>query len=316
MDLENLFIKLKEMDDDVITKSVSFSLVKKADNNENENLFYKYRIEADVQKGLYNLVKNYFNDKRVRNRNQNKYDAVIQRRDNKGYYLVNKFDYNHVKEFFNTLKNTKTIGSSKNIKIEKFIAYIITIEYETDKFIYYLGEISALNSLNKTKFVGNITDDKLKRVDENNLVGFNEKMAMFVYEQEMIINQISIFEKLCNMHIEFDEQASQLLETISEYDVITNFNEFKKRIQKDSKFSRRLAKLNEQPERVVAFFKNINNVNQVLESTEFRGKFDGIELVDGKLVYKENLTQQFISLISDSAYESIVGKQKRLDENI
>ncbi|WP_436942109.1 Kiwa anti-phage protein KwaB-like domain-containing protein [Staphylococcus xylosus] len=316
MDLENLFIKLKAMDDDVITKSVAFSLVKKADNNENENLFYKYRIEADVQKDLYNLVKNYFNDKRVRNRNQNKYDAVIQRRDNKGFYLVNECDYNHVKKFFNALKNTKTIGSSKNIKIEKFIAYIITIEYETDKFIYYLGEISALNSLNKTKFVGNITDDKLKRVDENNLVGFNEKMAMFVCDEEMIINQISIFEKLCNMHIEFDEQASQLLETISEYDLITNFNEFEKRIQKDSKFSRRLAKLNEQPERVVAFFKNINNVNQVLESTEFREKFDGIELVDGKLVYKENLTQQFISLISDSAYESIVGKQKRLDENI
>lgn len=93
---------------------VAFSLVKKADNNENENLFYKYRIEGDVQKDLYNLAKNHFNDKRVRNRNQNKYDAVIQSRDNKGFYLVNEFDYNHVKEFFKLWIYRKTRWNGKS----------------------------------------------------------------------------------------------------------------------------------------------------------------------------------------------------------
>ncbi|PNY96192.1 DUF4868 domain-containing protein [Mammaliicoccus sciuri] len=316
MNLDSIFDKLKEMDDEVITKSVSFALVKKSDSDNQQNLFYEYKVEADVQKDLYSLVKNYFNDKRIRNRDKSKYDAVIQRKDYKGFYLVAKSDYNHVKKFFNDLKNSNSIGSSKNVNIEKFIAYIITIEYETDKYIYYIGEISALSSLNKTKFIGNITDDKLKKIKQNNLVGFNEKMAMFIHDEEMLINQISIFEKLCNMHIEFDEQATNLLNTISEYDVITNFEKFDKKVKKDKRFSRRLAKLNEHPERVVAFFENIEGVNEVLNSEEFNEKFKGIVLENGKLVYKEELTQQFISLISDSAYESIVGKQKRLDEMI
>ncbi|MFW3611029.1 Kiwa anti-phage protein KwaB-like domain-containing protein [Staphylococcus caprae] len=314
MDLESIFDNLKNMKEDEIKKSVRFSLEKKAENDTGKNLFYEFDVEGDVQLELFNLVKNYFNDKRIRDRSTKKYDAVIQRRGETGFYLINKNDYTQVSEFIERINNDTRIKTSKNIDIDEFIAYVIAIEYSTNNYVYYIGEISALSSLNKTKFIGNITDDKLKKINEKNLVGFNQTMAMFIHDNEMLINQIRIFEKLCNMHTEFEKLAKELLDTISSYDVINNFEEFKASVEMDNKFKRRLAKLNETPDRVIAFLENIDNVKDVLDSPDFKDKFEGIKLEDNKLKYEKTKTQQFITLISDSAYESIVGKQKRLDE--
>ena len=314
MDLESIFNNLKKMNEDEIKKSVTFSLIKKAENDKEKNLFYEFDIEGDVQLDLFDLVRKYFNDKRIRDRATQKYDAVIQRRGDKGFYLIKKDDYTQVSNFFEAIKNDTRIKTSKDFDIDDFIAYVVTIEYSSNKYVYYIGEISALTSLNKTKFIGNITDKKLKKISEKNLVGFNQTMAMFIHDNEMLINQIRIFEKLCNMHTEFKKIADELLETISSYKVIDNFEEFKNEVEIDDKFSRRLAKLSETPDRVIAFLKNIENAKDVLASPDFKDKFKGIILKENKLVYDKTMTQQFITLISDSAYESIVSKQKRLDE--
>ncbi len=52
MDLEKLFIKVKAMDDNLITKYVTFSLVKKADNYENENYFINIELNM-ICKRIY-----------------------------------------------------------------------------------------------------------------------------------------------------------------------------------------------------------------------------------------------------------------------
>lgn len=164
MDLESIFNDLKKMKEDEIKRSVTFSLIKKAKNDKEKNLFYEFDIEGDVQVDLFELVKKYFNDKRIRDREMQKYDAVIQRRGDKGFYLIEKDDYNHVNNFFEAIKNDTRIKTSKDIDIDDFIAYVVTIEYSLNKYVYYIGEISALTSLNKTKFIGNITDKKLKKL--------------------------------------------------------------------------------------------------------------------------------------------------------
>lgn len=164
MDLESIFNNLKKMNEDEIKKSVTFSLIKKAENDKEKNLFYEFDIEGDVQLDLFDLVRKYFNDKRIRDRATQKYDAVIQRRGDKGFYLIKKDDYTQVSNFFEAIKNDTRIKTSKDFDIDDFIAYVVTIEYSSNKYVYYIGEISALTSLNKTKFIGNITDKKLKKL--------------------------------------------------------------------------------------------------------------------------------------------------------
>ena len=63
MDLESIFNDLKKMKEDEIKRSVTFSLIKKARNDKEKNLFYEFDIEGDVQVDLFELVKKYFNDK-------------------------------------------------------------------------------------------------------------------------------------------------------------------------------------------------------------------------------------------------------------
>lgn len=48
MDLESIFNNLKKMNEDEIKKSVTFSLIKKAENDKEKNLFYEFDITTNL----------------------------------------------------------------------------------------------------------------------------------------------------------------------------------------------------------------------------------------------------------------------------
>lgn len=316
MDINGIYENLRNMNDDTIGKSVKFFLIKESDTDKKTKVVYSVDMESDVQKNLYNIVINFFRDKRKREREQKDYDIVMQHSHFKGYYLLGADKYESVKNFTALLEKREKISSIKGYEITDFFAYAISITINNQEKVYFIGEISALSKLSKTKVLGNLKDNKLKSVKEDNLLGFSSNMGMFIYKEELLINQIRLFEKCCNMSTEFEAKAITFIDSLKELDSIENFDDFQKISDVDAGAVRRLAKLSEYPDRVKKFFDNKDEIKTVLESEEFKEKFEGIKLENGKLLYDENYRHQFITLISDSAYESIVGKEKRIDETL
>lgn len=98
--------------------------------------------------------------------------------------------------------------------------------------------------------------------------------------------------------------------------MIDGIVDFKNITEEDARIARRLTKMNKDPERVKGFFSNIENVSRVLKDPSFKQQFEGIEFNAGKLQFSSDKRQQFVTLIADAAYESIVGKQKRIDHSL
>ncbi|EHT1795060.1 DUF4868 domain-containing protein [Staphylococcus pseudintermedius] len=314
MNLDYIFYKLKDMDDQTRNRSVKFNMIKESDNS-SDILLYNVEVESSVQESLFNVVYEFLNHKKRREKEQKEYDAIMQHNHFKGYYCIENDKYNGVKKFDELLKNDK-LESTSGYDINDFFAYCIEICICNTETFYYVGQITALSKLSKTKLIGNITDKKLKRINNDELFGINNNMGFVSFNSEFLINQISIFEKYTQMNSEFVKSAKDFVKVLSEMDVIENIDEMKLQFETDSIIARRLSKLSEYPDRVKNFFDNKEEINKVLESDEFKDKFKGIKYVNGKLLYDNEYRNQFITLISDSAYESIVGKEKRIDETL
>ncbi|WP_301406218.1 Kiwa anti-phage protein KwaB-like domain-containing protein, partial [Enterococcus entomosocium] len=153
-------------------------------------------------------------------------------------------------------------------------------------------------------------------LDTNDTFGFSKNIAMVIYDDEVLIKHLPIFEKCCQMETEFKKNSAEVLNSIASFKFIDNIEELLHTAEKDTRIARRLTKMNSDPDRVKAFFTNKDRVKLVLKDPEFNDKFKGIEYNGSTLVYDSKLRQQFITLISDASYESIVGGQKRIDNSL
>ena len=231
------------------------------------------------------------------------------------FFLCDSNKYQGITEFFN-LFETATTTSTTAKNIEDYFAYALKIYIEDKNPLIFIGPFVSLSKISNTKFVGNLKKKELERVDSKDMFGLGSNMAMVLYNNELVINHIPLFERCCHMQTEFNKNGLEVLTNIEKYGVIDGIEELKKVVESDSRIARRLTKMNQDPARVKAFFSNIKDVNDVLNDQKFKKQFEGIVLINDKLKYDDSKRQQFITLIADAAYQSIVGKQKRIDNSI
>ncbi|MDT2604816.1 DUF4868 domain-containing protein [Enterococcus pseudoavium] len=317
MDVNQLFKdvkKVSELSDKDFEGAVEFFLLteKKKDGVQ----VYSPDVKNSVQRELLDFFIEYFKFSQVRNRTQVPYDVVMVRPEKKNFFICESSKYEGVETFYNQFYDKTPFSSTKGKNVKNFIAYALKIYISEDDYLCFIGPFTSLSQVKKTRFVGNLNDKELTKVNSEHMFGLSPNMAMLMHDNEVLFNNIPIFEKCCEMSTEFKKNASEVIDTIDKYNVITGIQDLKSTVQEDERIARRLTKMNQDPERVKSFFSNIKNVKKVLNDPSFKERFSGIEFESGKLEYKSEKRQQFVTLIADAAYESIVGRQKRIDHSL
>ncbi|MDT2758490.1 Kiwa anti-phage protein KwaB-like domain-containing protein [Enterococcus xiangfangensis] len=317
MDINQLFKdvkKVSESNDKDFEGAVEFFLLteKKKDGVQ----VYSPDVKNSVQRELLDFFIEYFKFSQVRDRKQVPYDVVMVRPEKTNFFICESSKYKGVEFFYNQFYNKNHFSSTKGKDLKNFIAYALKIYVSEDEHLCFIGPFTSLSQVKKTKFIGNLNDKELTKVNSEHMFGLSPSMAMLMYDNEVLFNNIPIFEKCCEMSTEFTKNASEIIDTIDKYNVIKGIQDFKATVQEDERIARRLTKMNQDPERVKGFFSNIENVKKVLDDPSFKERFNGIKFEAGKLEYTSEKRQQFVTLIADAAYESIVGRQKRIDHSL
>ncbi|EFU14964.1 Kiwa anti-phage protein KwaB-like domain-containing protein [Enterococcus faecalis] len=317
MDIGQLYKDVQtvsELDDKNFEGSVEFFLL--TEKQKDGVQIFAPDVSNDVQRDLLTFFTKYFQNAQIRNREQIPYDVVMSRPEKKNFFVCETSKYDGVNKFYKKFEEEEHYSSTEGKNVTNFIAYALKIYLTNNEHVCFIGAFTSLSQINKTKFVGNLKDKKLTKVKSDNMFGLSPTMALLMYNNEVVINNIPIFEKCCELSTEFKKNASDVIDTINEYGVIKGIDEFRTTAQDDERIARRLTKMNQDPERVKSFFSNIKSVKKVLKDESFKDRFEGIEFINGKLEYKADKRQQFVTLIADAAYESIVGKQKRIDHSL
>ncbi|EAA0165981.1 DUF4868 domain-containing protein, partial [Listeria monocytogenes] len=219
--------------------------------------------------------------------------------------------------FFSKLEDENNhIKELKKLAINQVFAYSVRVKLETDNYLYFFGSFKNLAKIKKGKVIGNLKKNELVSLESNSVLGLDGNIKLLFWENDILIRQTRFFEKLCDLSKLYKNESQKVLKVISEYAVIENMTRLTELANENILIARRLTKLNSDPERVKNFFKNVENVEKVLQDEKFNDKFTGITYVDKKLNYDENEPNKFITLIADAAYESIVGKEKRIDKGL
>lgn len=317
MDINDIYDKTIAMVKDKekpIEASVELFFIKESDNG-NNILLYRPQIDKGIPSDLITFFTNAFQMKSNRDKIQEEYDVVMQHQGN-NFVIVEKDKFDGTKIFWDLIEKEEYQTTMKGYSTEDFFAYGFKVKLSNDQWFAYIGELSSLSRLSKTKILGNLSDDRLKKVEKKDHIGFNKNMSMILSDDQILIKNIRIFEKFCDMDTEFIKQSKLVLESIKAHNAIKNIDKLEITASDDPRIARRLTKLNNDPTRVSAFFGNIKNVNKVLKDKEFSEHFKGIKFDGKQLEYDEKLRQQFITLIADAAYKSIVGNKKRIDKSL
>ncbi|HFK0223651.1 TPA: Kiwa anti-phage protein KwaB-like domain-containing protein, partial [Listeria monocytogenes] len=278
-------------------------------------LFYKPHIQQEVQEELLDIFLDEFKNTAKRNVNQEEYDFVINNNDIN--YITNKDKFVETNNFFSKLEDENNhIKELKKLAINQVFAYSVRVKLETDNYLYFFGSFKNLAKIKKGKVIGNLKKNELVSLESNSVLGLDGNIKLLFWENDILIRQTRFFEKLCDLSKLYKNESQKVLKVISEYAVIENMTRLTELANENILIARRLTKLNSDPERVKNFFKNVENVEKVLQDEKFNDKFTGITYVDKKLNYDENEPNKFITLIADAAYESIVGKEKRIDKGL
>lgn len=311
INIEEMYTKIENLREKCNGKVALFLIRYKKE----EPLFFKPHIQQEVQEELLDIFLDEFKNISKRNVQQEEYDFVINNNDIN--YFTKKDKFNETNNFFSKLENKEYhIKELKEIAINQVFAYSVRVKLDTNEYLYFFGSFKNLAKIKKGKVIGNLKKNELVSLESDSVLGLDGNIKLLFLGDDILIRQTRFFEKLCDLSKLYKSASKQVLQTISEYAVIENMNGLTDLADKNILIARRLTKLNSDPDRLKSFFENVKNVEDVLQDPEFNNKFTGITYVDGMLKYSENEPHKFITLIADAAYESIVGRQKRIDNGL
>ena len=273
-------------------------------------------VEIKEQRGILRMFIAYIEKIERSKKNVEPFDIVANQKGNMLFVPKNSFsNVNTVLDKMNSNAHT----DFKGLLMEDFIAYAGKVNNKDEEFTFF-GKFTSLSKVANNGFMANLKDGTFKKVTQE-VYGFSQNIDFIEFNKNLqLFGNISLFDKLFNMDEYYRVEAKKLLNGKIITDNIDNSQQLITDIGNDGVSSKRLAKLNSDPERIKAFVNHMNkNINAVLNSNEITlAKFKEIEYDEEtkKLKYNTKKKREFISLIADAPYKSIVGEQVRIDKSL
>ncbi|WP_313999916.1 Kiwa anti-phage protein KwaB-like domain-containing protein [Lactobacillus paragasseri] len=200
-----------------------------------------------------------------------------------------------------------TISSRVTVNHYDFFTY--ELDTSNNKKMYVLRRINKVKAI-KSGILGKLFDGEFSKIETSNLLGIDNAIDLLIYEDKIWVFKHIALERIFKLKDEFKEKAKEVLENKIFTDKIKNFDNLKERALKNGNYVKRLAKLHDSSQ-VTLFLDKIDKTEIVIEKFAL-----DIEVENGVLIYRdETQVGNFINLMQDSYYQTLIGEENGIDEN-
>lgn len=214
-------------------------------------------------------------------------------------------EFEMVKELIDSLEKP---GVSDDITAEdvNFVIY----EFRTMKGISYFMRRYTKLQIFKKGFLGRLMDDKFEKLDASKLLGIDATVDIIVDGRDILIIQHTAFERIFDLDREFVEAAKEVLSNPKLDEKIEGFKQLKEDLLDNGSYVKRVSKLKNRKNAMV-FLDAPENTKKAID--EFRLNIPISP--SNKYVYTgKSQLGEFINLMQDAYYETIIGGEKGTDE--
>ena len=214
-------------------------------------------------------------------------------------------EFEMVKELIDSLEKP---GVSDDITAEdvNFVIY----EFRTMKGISYFMRRYTKLQIFKKGFLGRLMDDKFEKLDASKLLGIDATVDIIVDGRDILIIQHTAFERIFDLDREFVEAAKEVLSNPKLDEKLEGFKQLKEDLLDNGSYVKRVSKLKNRKNAMV-FLDAPENTKKAID--EFRLNIPISP--SNKYVYTgKSQLGEFINLMQDAYYETIIGGEKGTDE--
>lgn len=259
-------------------------------------------INKSVQQEIINLIKNQINC--YDNQNLKKYNIVGSIDDTVEYANADDF-INELGKVFSSLKQPTVLN---NIDPNSFDFFTYEFNSTNNEPIYVFRKINRMKALKKG-ILGEIANGSFTKIISSKLLGIDNAIDFIVINNNIFIFHHISLERVLKLNDQFKDKAKDVLSNDEFAKKIKNFDELKKRALENGNYVKRLAKLYKN-DGIIMFLDKIDRTRNVI------GQFNlDIEVNNGQLIYRdETQIGNFVNLMQDSYYKTLIGDQNGIDE--
>ena len=214
-------------------------------------------------------------------------------------------EFEMVKELIDSLEKP---GVSDDITAEdvNFVIY----EFRTMKGISYFMRRYTKLQIFKKGFLGRLMDDKFEKLDASKLLGIDATVDIIVDGRDILIIQHTAFERIFDLDREFVEAAKEVLSNPKLGEKIEGFKQLKEDLLDNGSYVKRVSKLKNRKNAMV-FLDAPENTKKAIDEFKLNIPISS----SNKYVYTEkSQLGEFINLMQDAYYKTIIGGEKGTDE--
>lgn len=214
-------------------------------------------------------------------------------------------EFEMVKELIDSLEKP---GVSDDITAEdvNFVIY----EFRTMKGISYFMRRYTKFQIFKKGFLGRLMDDKFEKLDASKLLGIDATVDIIVDGRDILIIQHTAFERIFDLDREFVEAAKEVLSNPKLGEKIEGFKQLKEDLLDNGSYVKRVSKLKNRKNAMV-FLDAPENTKKAIDEFKLNIPISS----SNKYVYTEkSQLGEFINLMQDAYYKTIIGGEKGTDE--
>lgn len=278
-----------------------------------------YELEADdeVKTSILKILTEQFDRKSFLEKTVVEYDPVIQKNDTHKLIKANAFI--SVEEAVANLVHKSNLSHTlDDLDENSFSDYMVEFKYNENTYMA-LGSFASVSRTKKFGWFGNLTDNKLKSLDKDGVVGLNSRIDSLIVGDEIQIYGVQGFERVFELKKVFTDEAKKTLskENVKKYISAEVLARLSENINNGGRLARRLAKLRNDEERLDAFFNNIDKIARIVGNVNHPNfkkmpdvTYDSVNKVLSVPTGKE---EQLINVLSDSGYIAEVSGYKGWD---
>ena len=214
-------------------------------------------------------------------------------------------EFKMVQELIDSLEKP---GVSDDITAEdvNFVIY----EFRTMKGISYFMRRYTKLQIFKKGFLGRLMDDKFEKLDASRLLGIDATVDIIIDGRDILIIQHTAFERIFDLDRELVEAAKEVLSNPKLDEKIEGFKQLKEDLLDNGSYVKRVSKLKNRKNAMV-FLDAPENTKKAID--EFRLNIPISP--SNKYVYTgKSQLGEFINLMQDAYYKTIIGGEKGTDE--
>lgn len=261
-------------------------------------------IESKVQTEIINIIEAqifYYDNQRLKSYNiVGSSDETVE---------VTEFE-NFKDELDEIISSLKVPNACSNIDPNDYDFFVYELRNKKGKDpVYIFRRLNKMKALKKG-IIGQIINGAFSSLESSKFLGIDNALDFIVINKKIFVFHHISLERILKLKDKFKEKAKEVLNNDEFPDKIKNFNKLKEKALENGNYVKRLAKLHDNG-KVTAFLDQIDRTKSVIDQFDL-----DLEVENGKLVYRdETQVGNFINLMQDSYYRTLIGKQNGIDEN-